>query len=107
MSRQMGRGGEAKARPMTLLEAAAFQWVNPKAWVMAVTAMAIYTSPAEPFLSVLLVAAAFTLTNLPSVSVWAGFGVALRGWLADPARLKWFNIAMGVALALTLVPMLS
>lgn len=107
MSRQMGRGGAAKARPMTLLEAAAFQWVNPKAWVMAVTAMAIYTSPEAPFASVLLVAGAFTLTNLPSVSVWAGFGVALRGWLADPVRLKRFNIAMGVALALTLVPMLG
>ncbi|MCP1336946.1 LysE family translocator [Futiania mangrovi] len=107
MSRQMGRGGAANARPMTLLEAAAFQWVNPKAWVMAVTAMALYTSPEAPFASVLMVAGAFTLTNLPSVSVWAGFGVALRGWLADPVRLKWFNIAMGVALALTLVPMLG
>ena len=45
MSRSLGRAGEAAARPMTFLEATAFQWVNPKAWVMAVTAMAVYTNP--------------------------------------------------------------
>lgn len=94
------------ARPMTFLQAAAFQWVNPKAWVMAVSAMAIYTDPAAPLLSVVLVASAFTLVNFPSVSSWTAFGVVLRRFLADPARLKWFNIAMGVALALTLWPML-
>lgn len=92
---------------MRFHEAAAFQWVNPKAWVMAVTAMAVYTTPQVPYLSVLLVTVAFTLVNLPSVSVWAGFGMALRGFLSDPARLKWFNIAMGVALALSLWPMLK
>ncbi len=105
MSRSMGKAGNS-ARPMTFLEAAAFQWVNPKAWMMAVTAMAIYTNPENHSVSVLLVGVAFSLVNLPSVSVWAGFGVALRGFLADPVRLKWFNIAMGVALALTLIPML-
>ena len=106
MTRTLGKGGDATARPMTFLEAAAFQWVNPKAWVMAVTAMAVYTNPQAAFLSVILIGAVFTLVNLPSVSVWAGFGMALRGFLADPVRLKWFNIAMGVLLAATLWPML-
>jgi threonine/homoserine/homoserine lactone efflux protein len=91
---------------MTFVEASLFQWVNPKAWVMAVTAMALYADPANPVWSMLLVACVFALTNFPSVSVWAAFGVALRGFLADPVRLKWFNIAMGVLLALTLIPML-
>ena len=90
---------------MRFSEAAAFQWVNPKAWVMAVTAMAVYTSTEQPFLSVVLVAAAFGLVNLPSVSTWAAFGTAMRGFLSDPVRLKWFNIAMGVLLALSLWPM--
>jgi threonine/homoserine/homoserine lactone efflux protein len=94
------------ARPMTFMEAAAFQWVNPKAWMMAVTAMAIYTSPQAPVLSVFLVAFAFTLVNFPSVSIWAGFGIAMRGFLEDPVRLKWFNIAMGILLAASLWPML-
>jgi threonine/homoserine/homoserine lactone efflux protein len=106
MSRSLSPKGEAAARPMSFVEAAGFQWVNPKAWVMAVTAMAVYTSPQAPFLSVVLVAVAFALVNVPSVSAWAGFGTALRGFLSDPTRLKWFNIAMGVALALTLWPML-
>ncbi|MEW9838016.1 LysE family translocator [Mesorhizobium marinum] len=105
-SRSMGRGAEAGERPMTFLEAAAFQWVNPKAWVMAVSAMAVYASPADPFQSVLIVAAAFAAVNVPSVSVWAGFGTALRGFLADSARLKWFNIGMGLLLVASLWPML-
>lgn len=108
MSRQMGNpGDEAGGRPMSFLEAAAFQWVNPKAWVMAITAMAVYTNPQAPFISVALVSLAFAAVNLPSVSTWAGFGTALRGFLSDPARLKWFNIAMGALLAATLWPMLA
>ena len=94
------------ARPMSIAAAASFQWVNPKAWVMALTAMSLYTDPAKPWLSVLLVASAFALTNFPTISVWAGFGVALRGFLSDPVRRRRFNIAMGLLLAATLVPML-
>ncbi|MFC3208078.1 LysE family translocator [Aquamicrobium soli] len=100
-----GREGQ-NVRPLTFLDAAAFQWVNPKAWVMAVTAMAVYSDPRSPFVSVLLISAAFGIVNLPCISVWAGFGTALRGFLADPVRLKWFNIAMGLLLAATLWPML-
>ena len=106
MSRSLGGKGEAKAQPMRFIDAAAFQWVNPKAWVMAITAMAVYTNAERPFLSVLLISFAFAVVNLPSVSTWAGFGTALRGFLSDPVRLKWFNIAMGVLLAATLWPML-
>lgn len=105
-SRSMGGSADAGARPLTFLESAAFQWINPKAWVVAMTTMAVYTSPDAPFLSVLLISLAFALVNLPAVSTWAGFGVALRGFLSDPGRLKWFNIAMGVLLAATLVPLL-
>ena len=107
MSRSIGRGGRVNGRPMTFLEAAAFQWANPKAWVMALTGMAVYTNAERPFLSVLLVGVVFALVNLPSVSVWAGFGVALRRLLSNPIRLKWFNIAMGTLLVLTLWPLVS
>ncbi|RUW75614.1 MULTISPECIES: LysE family translocator [unclassified Mesorhizobium] len=106
MSRSLSSKGETEARPMRFIDAAAFQWVNPKAWVMAITAMAVYANAEHPFLSVVLISVAFTIVNLPSVSVWAGFGTALRGFLSDPVRLKWFNIAMGVLLAATLWPML-
>ena len=92
---------------MSFLSAAAFQWVNPKAWVMAVTAMATYTIEDIYFVSVLIVGLAFAAVNVPSVSTWAGFGSALREWLSDPVRLKWFNITMAVLLVLSLWPMLK
>jgi threonine/homoserine/homoserine lactone efflux protein len=95
------------ARPMSFTRAAAFQWINPKAWVMAVTAMATYTVPQMYLASVLIVGAAFAAVNVPSVSTWAGFGSALREWLSDPVRLKWFNITMAVLLVLSLRPMLK
>jgi threonine/homoserine/homoserine lactone efflux protein len=107
MARSLDAKGDDAARPMGFFDAAAFQWVNPKAWVMAVTAMAVYSDPQRPFLSVLLISATFGIVNLPSVSVWAGFGTALRGFLSDPVRLKWFNIVMGLLLAATLWPMLQ
>jgi len=107
IARSVSSGNGNSERPMRFHEAAAFQWVNPKAWVMAVTAMALYTDPTRPFATVVLVSMAFAIINFPSVSVWAAFGMALRGFLADPARLKWFNIGMGAALALTLWPMLN
>ncbi|WP_028746233.1 LysE family translocator [Rhizobium mesoamericanum] len=105
-SRTLGEGNSG-VKPMSFLSAAAFQWVNPKAWVMAVTAMATYTVPDIYLASVLIVGFAFALVNVPSVSTWAGFGAALRDWLSDPVRLKWFNIAMGVLLVLSLWPILK
>lgn len=99
--------GRTGVKPMSFLAAAAFQWVNPKAWVMAVTAMATYTNEQLYLISVLLVGLAFAAVNVPSVSTWAGFGSALREWLSDPVRLKWFNITMAVLLVLSLWPMLK
>ena len=98
---------DGNARPMTFLEAAAFQWINPKAWVMAVTAMATYTSPHAYFTTVLIVGVAFALVNIPSVSSWAAFGQIMRSWLADPVRLKWFNMIMALLLIASLWPMLK
>ncbi|MBY3581254.1 LysE family translocator [Rhizobium bangladeshense] len=99
--------GRSGATPMSFLSAAVFQWINPKAWVMAVTAMATYTNPELYLASVLIVGLAFAVVNVPSVSTWAGFGSALREWLSDPVRLKWFNITMAVLLVASLWPMLK
>ena len=99
--------GKAGAVPMTFVQAAAFQWINPKAWVMAVSAMATYTGGESYIASVLAVGLVFALVNVPSVSTWAGFGSALRQWLSEPARLKWFNITMAVLLVVSLWPMLK
>jgi threonine/homoserine/homoserine lactone efflux protein len=97
---------EGEARPFSFLQAAAFQWVNPKAWFMAITAMSLYTSPANYTFSVVLIAALFGIINVPCVSLWAGMGVALRRLLSDPQTLRWFNIAMALLLVASLWPML-
>ena len=96
--------GAGPARPMRFVEAAGFQWINPKAWAMALTATSVYTQPDAFYLSVVIVALVFGAINLPSVGIWAGFGVGLRGFLAVPARLRVFNVAMAVLLALSVVP---
>ncbi|WP_395674950.1 LysE family translocator [Inquilinus sp.] len=102
-----GDDGGGEARPLTVWQSAAFQWVNPKAWAVAATTMAVHASPQAPVASVLLICAAFAVVNLPSILAWAGCGLALRRVLADPARLKWFNLAMAALLAATLWPMLA
>ncbi|WP_377296496.1 LysE family translocator [Rhizobium sp. SGZ-381] len=106
-SRAVPDGQADAARPLTLLESAAFQWVNPKAWIAAMTAMAAYSKADNPFASILLITVVIAIVNLPSVAVWAGFGVVLRQFLTQPSRLKWFNVAMGVLLLATLWPLLQ
>ncbi len=105
-SRTISDGHTDAGRPLTLLESAAFQWVNPKAWIAAMTAMAAYAKADNPFTSTLLITVVIAIVNLPSVAVWAGFGVVLRQFLTQPSRLKWFNIAMALLLIATLWPLL-
>ena len=100
--------GEAQAtgRPFTFLEAAAFQWVNPKAWAMALTAVSVY-APGQTLAAVLIVAADFAAVNLPSVSVWTALGTQLRRGLTTATRLRRFNFAMAALLVLSLWPVLA
>ena len=105
MSRSLG-DGKSTGKPMTLLAAAAFQWVNPKAWVMAVSAMAAFADPNNLVFSVLVVSFTFVVLALPCQGGWAAFGALMREWLSHPVRLKWFNITMAVLLVLSLWPML-
>lgn len=95
------------AKPLTFLEAAAFQWVNPKAWTMCLTAVSAYTVPSQYLTSMLVLAVVFVAVNLPSVSVWTVFGVSLRGWLADPVRVRVFNIGMALLLVASLWPIIA
>ena len=98
-------GAVARGRPLTFLQAAAFQWVNPKAWAMALSAVAAY-APDRSWGAVVAVAAVFSLVNLPSIFLWAGMGQVLRNFLSDPARLRAFNITMAVLLLASVVPVL-
>jgi threonine/homoserine/homoserine lactone efflux protein len=93
------------ARPMTFLQAAAFQWVNPKAWMMAVTAVATYVVVDNPTVNAMIVATVFGVINLPCVSVWALFGVGMRRLLGDPKMQRLFNWTMAGLLVASLYPL--
>lgn len=99
------RAGTAARRPMGFLSAAAFQWVNPKAWVMAIGAITNYTPTGPGAGTVVLVAVLYAAVNGPAVAVWAAFGATLSTWLDHPGRLRVFNVTMAVLLALSLYPM--
>ena len=100
------RPGETKGAPFTFLQAAAFQWVNPKAWYMALTAVTQYSPDLPVFWAALFVACVFAVTNFPSITVWTLFGTQLRRLLTRPAWLRAFNWTMAVLLVLTLIPIL-
>ncbi len=97
---------EPTGTPMTFLQAAAFQWVNPKAWTMALTAISVYTVPSVGIWGIFLVGVVFGAINLPSVGLWAWMGQQLRKVLEGPRRLRAFNITMAVLLVASLYPIL-
>jgi threonine/homoserine/homoserine lactone efflux protein len=100
---------DATAAPgaMTLMQGVGFQWVNPKAWIMCVTVASAYTVPEQYAQSLILAALVFAVINVPSVMVWTGFGVSLRRLLADPRRVRIFNVTMALALAASLWPLVA
>lgn len=104
------RSGEAEAaqsrKPLTALEAAGFQFLNPKAWMMTLTAAAMFL-PRE--LGILTASSymvgIMAVTNLPCITVWALFGSSMRGFLAKPAGRLTFNIVLSLALVVTGIAM--
>lgn len=98
--------GDSKGRPMSFIEAAAFQWINPKAWVMAVGAMATYTNESAYTLTVIIVALVFAIVCGPATGTWTVFGVALKRFLQNPKANRVFNVAMALALVASLWPLL-
>ncbi|MEM8689315.1 MAG: LysE family transporter, partial [Pseudomonadota bacterium] len=93
------------ASPMTFLQAALFQWINPKAWAMALTAVTVY-APSQSLAAIGLVALVFGLVNLPSVGSWTILGQQMRRFLTNPLQLRVFNISMALLLVASLAPML-
>ncbi|WP_146346611.1 LysE family translocator [Phaeobacter marinintestinus] len=99
------RKRDAGGHPMSFLQAASFQWVNPKAWAMALTAISAY-APGQTLTAILLVAIVFGAINLPSVSTWTILGQQLARWLTNPRRLTMFNWTMATLLVASLYPVL-
>ncbi|MGM0632680.1 MAG: LysE family translocator [Pseudomonadota bacterium] len=94
------------AHPLRFWQAALFQWVNPKAWMMMITALAAYSQPDRVTLSTAVIAALFLVISLPVIGFWNLSGAALHRWLKDPVRERWFNRVMAVLLLTSLYPVL-
>ena len=100
------RGPSGAGTPMTFLQAAAFQWVNPKAWTMALTAVTVY-APDTTVRAIVVVGLVFGAINLPSVGSWTLLGQQMARILSSPARLTAFNWTMAALLVASLYPVLQ
>ena len=86
------------SKPFTFFQAVLFQWVNPKAWSMALTGITVYVPNAHPTSGLLLVATVFGLINLPAVGAWALIGVSLRRILNNKRKLRIFNVTAALTI---------
>ena len=94
----------AAARPMRFLEAAAFQWANPKAWAMALTTISVYAG-AGTLREVALAAVVSGLVNFPCVGVWAAAGRPLRAYAEDERRRALIHWGLAALILLSLAPL--
>ena len=94
-------------RPLSFWQGVLFQWVNPKAWMMMLTAIATYTQPQSLWTNTLIICLMFVLLGTPVLSVWNLFGASLRNFLQNPQRARYFNLLMGALLLLSMYPLLQ
>ena len=94
------------AKPLTFLQGCAFQWVNPKAWIMGITALSSYTLANDYYYGVLAVVATFVFMGFTSAATWALFGAVLKSVMGDPRWFRTINYGLAALLVLSLVPML-
>ena len=96
---------DSQSKPIGFLQAAAFQWVNAKAWIMGTSALAAFTTLDETFfLQVTIICITFAIITLPCAGVWLVFGAGLQRFLRDPKHLKLFNLAMALLLVASILP---
>ena len=89
-------------RPLRFYEAALFQILNPKAWVVAITAVSVFFPKDESFLTGLLFLAGIApLVNLPSISIWVLFGSSIRAFISNPKVKKIVEIVLAILLVAT------
>lgn len=99
--------GGAGGRPMTFLQAAGFQWVNPKAWAMALGAIATYAAIAQYPTNVVSLAAGFTLIGLISAWTWVLLGLGVRRVVGNERLVRAINVGMALLLVASLIPVFT
>ena len=99
--------GEAETPPLTFLQAALFQWVNPKGVMLALAAAANFLDPDSLASDLPVMLALIGVMSFASASTWALFGQGMRRFLNEPGRLRVFNRAMALALIASLWPLFN
>lgn len=99
------REGEAQGTPLSFVQACAFQWVNPKAWAMALGAITLYAASRD-LTAILWVSGTYLLVGTFSASTWTLLGQQLRRLLTKPAQLRVFNWTMAAVLLASLAAIL-
>lgn len=95
-------------KPFSFLQAAAFQWVNPKAWALAVGATVTYTVIADSYTTqVFILAGIFMVFGTPCILLWLWFGASLKSILQDPQSVRVFNYSMATLLMASLIPVFT
>jgi len=103
-----GQISTVQNKPLNFWQAAAFQWVNAKAWVMASGAIAAFTTVGGAVVTeVLQITAAFLLVSFPCVGAWLIFGALLRKLLNQPRYRVMFNYSMAFLLLLSVWPVVA
>jgi threonine/homoserine/homoserine lactone efflux protein len=105
-ARPAGDGGKVPGRPMTFWQAAAFQWINPKGVIAAISGAAVYMQPGHEREDFAILLAVFGLATTLATATWTGFGVGLRRFLRDPLHARIFNVAMGLLLVAAIIPIM-
>ncbi len=91
-------------QPLTFVQAAAFQWLNPKAWVIAVGALAAFTTPENVTQSGVTITLIYFVMGFLCMAIWLKLGQGLQQSLSKGNRIHYFNITMAVLLALSVIP---
>lgn len=96
----------AKSKPLNFVQALLFQWINPKAWIMAVGAISAYSVVNSSMLSqALIIAGVYFIVGLPCIGMWLIGGVGVSRYLKHPKHLHYFNLTMGTLLILSILLM--
>ncbi|HPQ96841.1 MAG: LysE family translocator [Thiothrix sp.] len=97
-----------QGKPLNGWQALLFQFVNPKAWMMATGAVSSFTLTGEQYLaSGIVLILCFILAGLPSITLWAGFGSGIQHLLTSPTHRRGFNRCMAVLTAATVFMILD
>lgn len=100
-------GSSEIRNPITFIEAALFQWVNPKAWVISIGAIATFTIQSNIVGSIITIIVMYFLMGLLAMGIWLTLGATLQRFLNSSKRRRIFNISMGILLVLSIIPMVS